>query len=529
MKFSNINLFLLIGLSILINLIGATETIRKVKTERKQVSVGVKIFNDNVYSKLRTQFDDVTYHIKNENDVEIGVMFQLANTYDKSNSEKFINYFTSIDAHMPTRQSAVVLFSNILDCNIKQIKQAWYIPDPLGIPIIDNQGKLSYIQLSYSITTLDERSNFLKSIIDACKKNIGNIRSKLDQFYQYSQKYFEMKTKLQNLKKRLIQAQEEMQKNAGKNEELDKSKKGYQVQIDLIIEKKNKANKEMLKMEKLLADKYTEITRNKEELSLMEKNLTNLNENLNKTNNISNFAQSSLDTMKKQSDDLRIKRTNLTNDLLTGNSNLSKIETKLTSLKSELDSSIKDSLDLEKIISQNQLKISSLNNIISQDKDNLDKDARNNLPDNINKTIIDIDQLKKLMNIAYNKTEQNSETLTKNSKEIEKLNNEKKEALTDTKLVEQSNKEDELFVQTEIKDAVDMLRKNFPQISEIYVNNVFEFCQNKYPEAFNYIYAIRPSKFSLYSKVYLTQKAAMKKILRRSLFFKNRLARRQIK
>ena len=130
----------------------------------------------------------------------------------------------------------------------------------------------------------------------------------------------------------------------------------------------------------------------------MEKNLTNLNENLNKTNNISNFAQSSIDTMKKQSDDLRIKRTNLTNDLLTGNSNLSKIETKLTSLKSELDSSIKDSLDLEKIISQNQLKISSLNNIISQDKDNLDKDARNNLPDNINKTIIDIDQLKKLMN-----------------------------------------------------------------------------------------------------------------------------------
>ena len=85
-------------------------------------------------------------------------------------------------------------------------------------------------------------------------------------------------------------------------------------------------------------------------------------------------------------------------------------------------------------------------------------------------------------------------------------------------MVEQSNKEDELFVQTEIKDAVDMLRKNFPQISEIYVNNVFEFCQNKYPEAFNYIYAIRPSKFSLYSKVYLTQKAAMKKILRRSLF-----------
>ena len=57
MKFSNINLFLLIGLSILINLIGTTETIRKVETERKQVSVGVKIFNDNVYSKLRTQFD----------------------------------------------------------------------------------------------------------------------------------------------------------------------------------------------------------------------------------------------------------------------------------------------------------------------------------------------------------------------------------------------------------------------------------------------------------------------------------------
>ena len=530
MKFVKLKIFIILGIILFISSSNKHKlSLNNRSSEIKKISkVNIEVYSDESLKKKKTDFTDVSFSILNEKDREIGIIFNLDNLYEKPNLDKFKNYFTSIGVKMPKESSSIIPFTNIPNCKMNVVKMSWYKPDRISIPIVNEKGENTYLQLIFPITELTEKKKILKKLKDPCEKEILNLRVKLDDFYEKIKNYWEKKTKLKKLEKKIESEKENLNKNSEKNDELNKKKEGYQNQINAILEKQNKTNNETQKLEKDLTDKYHQISDNKAGLAKILSNQTDMYKLLNETNNLTTISEKLLESMKNESDISRANRTKLTSKLMDATTNTSQIEKQKTNLTEKLNILTKDSLNLEKNISINQEKISNLNKIITENKDYLDKLNLTNLLDTINKTIDEIEKDKKEMNTAYNKTDNHTSDVEKGLDKNKSLHQTKNETLNDPKVVENVKKEEELFAQKEIKNAIDLMKKNFPQISEIFINNIFEFCQSKYNEAFNYIYAIRPSNYSLYSNVYLSQKKAFKKILRKSLFYKRRLARRRM-
>jgi len=200
--------------------------------------------------------------------------------------------------------------------------------------------------------------------------------------------------------------------------------------------------------------------------------------------------------------------------------NLTDAQRNLEDLKQNLDSLTINSLNKDQQISNEQLRISKINNMISTNKDISDKLERDDYPSELNRTEYELEKTKDKMDKVFNESERLLNQIKQNNKDIEAGNVNISNILKDKKTLGPYRKETEVNDQLLIEETINFLRNDFPQISKMYINNMFEFVQLKYQESYNYIYAIRPSRFSLYENVFTSQNKTLKIIKKKA---KNKL------
>jgi len=151
----------------------------------------------------------------------------------------------------------------------------------------------------------------------------------------------------------------------------------------------------------------------------MDKNYTKLLDYLNETNHQSKASQRILNNYKGLSDRYRSIREKLGTELIDINKNLTDAKRNLGDLKQKLDSLTIDALNKDQQISNEQLRISKINNMISTNKDIADKTTRDNFPSELNRTEYELDNTKDKMDKVFNESERLLKQIKQNQKDIE--------------------------------------------------------------------------------------------------------------
>jgi len=245
-----------------------------------------------------------------------------------------------------------------------------------------------------------------------------------------------------------------------------------------------------------------------------DKNLTDKNSTLLKLNAETNETHAKISKMHNDSTVLR----NHSEQLLTkiGNikTDMNKVQTDLTADTDVLHKIQADIDEEHKVLHENGLKMAKFHKDMMSSKDFLDKLKIEDLPNVINKTRDQIVGFHKDISVSMNESNATQNDLNAANDTI----HEAKKNITDIleskkvrKMVKKASVSKRLHKMREIFDKI---KKTFPILPEVFMNNMWTFMTLNIREGTNYLEAIRPSHYGMFDWVYNAHSPERKKRVR---------------
>ena len=485
-----INLILILNLN-LISCLTTFQSNNLIKTSK------VTIFQDKELTTKLFDFSGITFEIIKEKGTEEGIKFSLNKMDNKENAD---NYFSKI-TKKEGADTYSIYYSSTPECDILHKKNPEVKLDVVSIGVVDSSKKNSFITISFDGAGADQLK-YTKLINDSCISYRAKIKKLYIEFNKLSNVYFKTKKDRISLKEKASKLEELNRKNKKELDDVNYEKKVLKDKLEFDKKELEKLKKELDDKKIMLVRKYTDLTNSKEEKAKNDQLLDTLNKKLTEIQKSANEKKTEFEKTDKAKDFKRKELEKKNKDLNNGQMNLDKLESSMkkqddlvNKVETELNKVSSDILSSDNKIADNKVKVSkeqaTIDDIQSKDVEQLSKDNKKN----IEKIAESIKNMKKELETINKDLIKNNNLSIKTKELMSNILNDPDQKINSKK--DLANK-----LQDEIKEYLDNMKKIFPLIPEIYFENIWRMVNVNHSEAINYLFAIRPSIFSLYDNLY---------------------------
>jgi chromosome segregation ATPase len=456
----------------------------------------INVYQDKSLTQKTVSFDKVSYQVHKNKDVAIGLSF---NVKSSQNSGIADNYFQD----KATKQGDgtwLLRFPNFNKCESFSINQGTITLIQFGL--LDNNGKESYITLSFPTENKSDLSQIAKDISSSCNNYINEMQKLFNSFYSEVEEYWKVKSQVRTLGDSISQMKNKMKKEEDSLNEIINDKKNFEKLLETSQAELSKTTKEKAEIEKKTKSQYKTINDIKTTQVKNEESLNTKSAKLETYSKDSKSTQELLDKRNEKSSALRKEQEKIQQKTSEKQKEVNEWTEKLTQEKKKLDELTEKYSTKQKIISGNVVEKASLQKNINSSKDLIDKLKIQDIPNTIDKTkslILDfeqeIDEIMEETNKTDIELEKMNRTISESHKNITEL-------LLDPKVVNQTLTVKSVKNMEKIKKNFDEMKKLFPMLPSAFMSNLFNYLTVNHREALNYLNAIKPSLYGLFDNTY---------------------------
>jgi len=426
-----------------------------------------------------------------------GIKFDLNKMVNKETAD---NFFAKI-AKKISPSVYLMFFSSLPGCDILVKKNPAINLNVVQIGLVSPVDEKFYITLNFAEgeSAVDKYS---KQINDQCIGYANALKGKLSEFYDLAKNYFKVKKEKENLNSKNTDV-------AAKNEKathaLDSAKVDKKVQNEKLEKDKTdleQATREKNNLETELKRKYTGINELKTQKAKFEKDLEELKKQMELVDKEVEQAKQSLDSFEKTKEQTRIEHQVHEAQIDETQKKIDQMDKENKEQKNELKRLSEDKTKLDKQISDATSGIADHKMRINSEQSNVDKiknvdsqnalKKKNKLLEDLQKELVD---LKKQLDDINKELSESENNVKKNKEEVKNVLNDPEQQI--------KAKKDELTkIMIDIKQYLDDTKKLFPNLPDIYWDNIWRFVSVNHSEALNYLKGMRPSIFGLYDNLF---------------------------
>jgi len=501
-KYVNLTLLTLIGIinvtSAKLDLSSQSVLSSDSKQEITQTQT-IEVYKDKTLTQKLLSFDNVGYI---ESTPQGGIINGLVfDTTHSKNAGIAKNYFSDKSTTVSETQ-LLVRFSNFNKCEIQILKRPNLNQEVISIGLVSNSGTLSYISITFPIENKQDKSKISDSILKQCNQYVETVKKSLDEFWKEVNIYWKTKGQVQSLADKIKQTTDKDKVMNDLLSQIVSDKNNFEKSVKEAENKLNSTKHEMDEIQKKLKEEYKILNTLKQNKAANEKNLTNLNHSLSDLNNETTVIQSKLAESNEKSNAMRNRSDEIIKQISNVRNEMNGLEKNLTDERS-IQQSINQHIDkLEKEINENGRQIAKLNKDIKINKDFLDKLALEDLPNVVNKTKSMVNNYKHESEKMLFQANEADSQIQNHNKTINNTLHDINTILTNQTVIKLTNKSKIKKNIAKAKVIYDTVRKIFPIIPDVFMNNLFNFISLNHYEGLNYIHGIKPSYFGLYDHLF---------------------------
>ncbi len=390
----------------------------------------------------------------------------------------------------------VLRFGSLLNCEINEIDLSTH--KLLNINFNSN-AKTVFTTIKLKKTDGVDENIIMNALKDQCKIYGNEIIKSFTSYENEVKNYWKSKKDLQNTSDNSNKSENNIEKDKEELKTIAKQKQEFENNIKNNQDQIKKTDERIEEIKKKLKDGYLDSHKNKVNMNKDDKDSNTIKEDLDKVMKEKKEHEEQISqlnannrALRQHSDELDKKIKSLDDSLATNRSELQRREVDCNQQKSKM-------LEIQNKLNSNLERIANVMKEINGNKEALDKINTENLPEQMKKTNNAIHDLGNQMKAVTEVIQKLEDEIKIAERKKEDSINKMKELLSQKKNVAAVDNEKMLTKIDDIKKIYDAIIKTFPCLPDIYMNNMFTFAQRNEYEAYNYLHAIKPSLYSLYS------------------------------